>query len=465
MKIYKISQQYQTKDGRPITFKELPFNEANDKRGWVVHKIEAYVNGEYAGYINLSYIPKEKWNDIYKGNIWRFRDLALGHSDVPDELLNASDEAIAKDHADKYGFSSKYWMESEKEKATQEYKMYELYFVDKPIVDFIRTEEKFQRQRVSYALHQYANEWLKNNFGLHLWLSYCRTDNGKCFYDSKLLELKKYKYPQKMTDGYRRTREYVAENNSWYKIAKAETLNLDDLPLIADEGEDDPEIERAKKYFNIGHGDFVDEFGYNPNYQIWIMLYGEIEKSKVFKVDPEKGDAPDAKTHRMLWGSLEDTNYKGRYEPQTGRLTIVKPDFARFRDIPHEVMNKIKWAFPRTKKIIVASNIRVYKTAKKKFDSYYEIGHDGYNKYHNPTGNDFLWIYLDNKIKYHPITSRFDVHTRIWPDSSLYNYGGRFDANRKLVSIVNPFEGREIPNIIISKLYDTFGNDIEIAEF
>jgi hypothetical protein len=106
------------------------------------------------------------------------------------------------------------------------------------------------------------------------------------------------------------------------------------------------------------------------------------------------------------------------------------------------------------------------KKAKNKFDSYYEIGHDGYNKYRNPTGNDFLWIYLDNKIKYHPITSHFDVHPRIWPDSSLYNnYRGRFDANRKLVSIVNPFEGKEIPNIIISKLYDTFGNDIEIAEF
>lgn len=157
---------------------------------------------------------------------------------------------------------------------------------------------------------------------------------------------------------------------NWYKKSKAETLNLDDLPIIDDGGEDDPDIERAKKYFNIGHGDYVEEFGYNPDYQIWIMLYGEVQKSKVFKVDPEKGDAPDAKTHRMLWGDLEDTNYKGRYEPQTGRLTIVKPDFSRFRDIPHEVMNKIKWAFPRAKKIIVAKNTSWYKKAQAMFETF-----------------------------------------------------------------------------------------------
>lgn len=40
MKIYKTAQEiYKAKDGRVISFQELPFNETNDKMGWVVHKI------------------------------------------------------------------------------------------------------------------------------------------------------------------------------------------------------------------------------------------------------------------------------------------------------------------------------------------------------------------------------------------------------------------------------------------
>jgi len=248
MKLYRIAQTtYSTKDGRPITFEALPFNENKDKRGWVVHKINAYINNEYAGYINLSYIPKGKWDSIYHGNIWKLRKLANGHYDIPDEIVESNDEKlITEDHYERYNRpmprehyekyprnfgqtyeeyveackeSAVYWTQSEKEKAIHEYQMYELYFVDKPIVDFIRTEEKFQRQHVALALHNYANQWLKNNFGLHVWLSYCRTDMGKCFYDSKLLEIKQYKYKQKMTGGFRQKREYMAMRENWYKKA------------------------------------------------------------------------------------------------------------------------------------------------------------------------------------------------------------------------------------------------------
>ena len=78
MNWYKKSQtlEYTTKDGLPITFEDLPFNEEN-RRGWVFHKINATINGEQAGYIKLSYIPKEKWNSLYNDNIWKFRRLCL----------------------------------------------------------------------------------------------------------------------------------------------------------------------------------------------------------------------------------------------------------------------------------------------------------------------------------------------------------------------------------------------------
>lgn len=155
---------------------------------------------------------------------------------------------------------------------------------------------------------------------------------------------------------------------NWYKKAqikeriinaKAQIMTIDDLPTI--EEDEDKETERARKYFNIGHGEDVEEFGYAPDFQLWIMLDGEIMKSKILTVDPITGETPDEKTHRTLWGNLEDTNYKGRYEPQTGRLTIVKPNFARFRDIPNEIINRIQRAFPKAKKFIVAANNKQYK--------------------------------------------------------------------------------------------------------
>ena len=105
MKLIKISQQYQTKDGRSITFEELPFNETTDKRGWVFHRINAYVDGEVAGHITLSYIPRDRWESIYQGNIWKFKDLSLGGAHMPNELIDSGDgKAIAKYIDENYSY-------------------------------------------------------------------------------------------------------------------------------------------------------------------------------------------------------------------------------------------------------------------------------------------------------------------------------------------------------------------------
>lgn len=149
---------------------------------------------------------------------------------------------------------------------------------------------------------------------------------------------------------------------NWYKKAKAEVMTIDDLPIIEDGEDDDKELQKARKYFNIGHGDYSEELGYTPNFQLWMMIGGEIEKSKLFKIDPETGEAKDQQTHGSLWGSHND-NYRGRYEPQTGRLTVVKPSRAQFRDIPSEIMGKIQRAFPKSKKIITTNNKKEYKIA------------------------------------------------------------------------------------------------------
>ena len=174
-----------------------------------------------------------------------------------------------------------------------------------------------------------------------------------------IIEREEYKEDEDL----KKLRALISKNNSWYKKAQAELLELDDLPNIEDDSEDE-DAERAKKYFGIGHGDFVEEFGYNPDFLIWIMIDGHIEKSKVFKVNQESGEAKGAQTHGSLWGNARDDNYKGRYEPQTGRLTLVKPENVRFREVPKEIINRVKNSFPKAKQIIIASNKNMYKVAK-----------------------------------------------------------------------------------------------------
>ena len=123
MNWYKKAQsKYQTKDGRLITFQIEPLFESSDRRGWVVHKITAIVDNKEAGYIKLSYIPREKWDQTYQGNVWKFRRLALGHCDVSDELAERNnDEEIRKYFEENYNWrNSEYYTQREKEKAQKE---------------------------------------------------------------------------------------------------------------------------------------------------------------------------------------------------------------------------------------------------------------------------------------------------------------------------------------------------------
>jgi hypothetical protein len=96
-------------------------------------------------------------------------------------------------------------------------------------------------------------------------------------------------------------------------------------------------------YFSVGHGDFSEEHGYMPAFVVWAIINGRLQVSEV--TDPEE-DESGGGTHGSLWGhDVTDRNYKGRYEPQTGRLTIVKPERLRFRDVPDVIMRQLESEF------------------------------------------------------------------------------------------------------------------------
>jgi len=95
----------------------------------------------------------------------------------------------------------------------------------------------------------------------------------------------------------------------------------------------DKKYEQAVIYFNIGHGEET-ESSFDPGtHVVWVLNRD---------MDIEK--APGNKTHGIVWGhDFSDQTWKGRYEGDTGRLSIVSPK--SFRGAPSWLMDKLESAF------------------------------------------------------------------------------------------------------------------------
>ena len=58
-------------------------------------------------------------------------------------------------------------------------------------------------------------------------------------------------------------------------------------------------------------------------------------------------------THGSLWGHEQcDKTFKGRYEPQTGRLSIVKPCGSEHRPVPDVILNALNNKFKNIQEIV-----------------------------------------------------------------------------------------------------------------
>lgn len=133
--------------------------------------------------------------------------------------------------------------------------------------------------------------------------------------------------------------------NWLHKIARQD-------PVVQERGQD------ASQYFSIGHGDFDEEVGFEPKYVVWAYLDGRIEHGPEGYGDgviqESEEDLPGGGTHGALWGHEVTTRtYKGRYEPETGRLSIVKPKEREFYDVPDIVMRALYDKFPNITKVVV----------------------------------------------------------------------------------------------------------------
>ena len=106
------------------------------------------------------------------------------------------------------------------------------------------------------------------------------------------------------------------------------------------------------------------------------------------------------------------------------------------------------------------------KTAGKRWEgideNYQSIAHP---QAHEHDKEYYIWAYTNGQLQSEvSLPGEIPLDHSIW-DLNDNDYYGRFDPSKNVVSIRNPFEGREIPSKILKGLYDEFGNNIRVVEF
>lgn len=219
MRYLDVLLEYKTKDGRNITFDIIEDEEGDNNRGFKVDHIDAYVDGEHAGYLALTYIPKERFINHYP-SILNWLDKMQGKSlfpykreDLPWQQLSPDEmrETIKSYYLYHRSFGgvtedsignlsddeAQDMMAKVEQHATEnygdQYKGFYNYFVDKPFEDFIRvfsagetmgrrgqgeqSKNTFTRQGIATALYFKAVDFYTKK-GLQVRLSTLRSAEG-----------------------------------------------------------------------------------------------------------------------------------------------------------------------------------------------------------------------------------------------------------------------------------------------
>jgi GNAT superfamily N-acetyltransferase len=190
--VLQTQQVFQTKQKQPITFKMQPDSEPPN-RGWVVDKLTAYVDGQEAGYLKMSYIPKENISKYYpngvidflseiegKSSLWKFNEkplikqvdalIGVDSWHRPNDLEQKSEEELLQ--------MKQELLVQINEKYNKRFKEFLKFKVDKPIVDYIDVDESQQRNRIGTALYIAGAQWLAKK-GLKLYASTLQSNKAE----------------------------------------------------------------------------------------------------------------------------------------------------------------------------------------------------------------------------------------------------------------------------------------------
>lgn len=218
-----------TKDGREITFRrEENVEGKRTNRGWRVDKVTAFVGGEEAGYLSISYIPKEAFKYFYP-SIINFVDQINGQPLLPhgkDHLhyTQLDDDELRKMIKTAFHYNARHELSYDFERREESYqgrfisemtheellavakrveemmkenfmdgkrgfKWFKSYFVDRPLVDFIRVYNEhdkgtnWQRQGIGTALYKEGTKWMAER-GMKLYGSQTPSQSAQATWDS-----------------------------------------------------------------------------------------------------------------------------------------------------------------------------------------------------------------------------------------------------------------------------------------
>ena len=217
------SIHFYTKKGDLISFKwhhEMSPDYGGKEQGWIVHQLDAFVEGKHAGYLRISYIPKSRWDKLFP-TFWHWilknedlRHLPKKRQKLLSKFESVSKKRFLKNPSDRdslidalgtgIGYGMYMWVEEqlkkipqmspreyvewakEREKILQEYKENHIwefkekkqFHVDRPLVDYIRVDPEFQRQGIGTALYQEGARILASK-GLPLYASGIQTEEAQ----------------------------------------------------------------------------------------------------------------------------------------------------------------------------------------------------------------------------------------------------------------------------------------------
>lgn len=214
---------WRTRNGRPIEFgfqENDPEDERGVNKGYVVRRVDAYVDGIHAGYLKISYVPSKRVPECYP-SVWHWLEAIKGWSlqlddlsdtwakchnyaqrlpaslrgsgisvgslsaHIPDAEIMREDLAVLEDT----------WIYGLWQSPREAFRTFINQSVDYAFVDYIRVFDgkswcdapakiNWQRQGIGTALYIEGARWLAHKFGLPMHASGLQSESAQAAWDS-----------------------------------------------------------------------------------------------------------------------------------------------------------------------------------------------------------------------------------------------------------------------------------------
>lgn len=214
---------FHNNNGQEIVF-EFDFNYEKNSRFkslWSVHKLTAFIDDNPVGYITVSYIPEATWNDIVEskplhpalvasehigGNSLGIRgaqSFPSEHSILQKLSLSVAysmNSVFTKENVGtrEYNEAKEFVLNRSIRKYKESYQNSYDFHVEKPMVDYINTNDEYKRQGIGHALY-YAMALIVAENGYRMRSSGLKTKDGSAHFKAFSRN-----YPEIITkeDGY-----------------------------------------------------------------------------------------------------------------------------------------------------------------------------------------------------------------------------------------------------------------------